>query len=77
MKRKDLKRMLKPTGTKTRYGTISKRINSRRFLIVDDNEFEFLVSSTSDWGEGTKVIVQNGFIIGTGQRSGTYKHYKL
>jgi hypothetical protein len=75
--KKELKKIFKQSGTRTRYGTISERISAKRFKITDDNDFTFIAEGDTDWGLGTKVIVQNGWIIGTGQRAGTYKHYQL
>jgi hypothetical protein len=75
--RKQVKKILKPEKTVTRYGTVSERISARRFKVKDDNDFEFFANADTDWGLGAKVIVQNGFIIGTGARTGTYKHYQV
>jgi hypothetical protein len=77
MNRNNLKKIFKPEKTTTRYGTITSRISAKRFKLTDDNDLEFIANATKDWGLGTQVIVQNGYIIGTGKRSGTYKHFKL
>lgn len=69
--------LFKKESTITRYGTIIETIDPRRYRIEDEKGFKFIVQSTKLWGNGTKVIVQNNMIIGTGKRSGDFKSFEV
>lgn len=72
-----LKNIFEDRSVKTIYGIITGRINSRRFEILDDLERTIIVNADRDWSLGVYVIVQNGIIVGTGKRSGSYRTYKV
>lgn len=77
MNKQSLKNIFEDRSTKTVYGTITKRISSKRFKVEDDAGRDIIVDSDTDWGVGTKVIIQNNFIVGTGSLSGTFEVFTV
>ncbi len=58
---------------RTNFGTITEKIRPLLYKIEDSLERVSIVNSTQEWSIGTSVIVQNGFIIGSGKPSGDYR----
>lgn len=77
MNEKYLDNIFRDRQTRTVYGTVKTRISARRFKVETDSGKTVIVDSDTDWGLETQVIVQNGFIIGTGKRAGTYREYQV
>jgi len=72
-----LKNLFEDNSVKTIFGVISERISKNKFKILDDINRTIIVKADRNWGIGTNVIVQNGFIIISGKRSGTFKVYRV
>ena len=72
-----LKNLFEDNSVKTIFGVISERISKNKFKILDDINRTIIVKADRNWGIGTNVIVQNGFIIRSGKRSGTFKVYRV
>ena len=75
--KEDLILLFEDTKTKSTYGTINERVDSRNFIIEDDKETLIKVRSTQEWSIGARVLVQNGLIAGPGKQPSTYIVYSV
>jgi hypothetical protein len=72
-----LDNIFKKNEPSTIYGKITERISKKKYKIETDSGTEITVQADQQWGLGTYVRVENGFIKGTGKRAGSFKVYRV